>query len=190
MTGFTLVETLVAMAGTIMAGTFLVGILINHNGVLYKESALVNEGLSLNDTLREIDENLRQTVAISSSVTQGSTTYTTDESTVVFQLPALSGSGVLENVYDYGVITQDSLNNKILRLRIFPDAQSSRNAEDKILTIILQSLQFTYYNKSGQIVTPPVAAVVGVNLSVLSKTGAIGSSRSASARVNLRNATP
>lgn len=186
--GFTLPELLVVAAITIIAGTLLVGILVNHNGVLYKENTLVEEGMSLNDVSREIDESLRQSTGISDSFSVDGITYTTDTETLVFKLSALSDSGIIENVYDYGVITKDGVNNKILKLKIFPDNQSIRFASDKTLITNLASLQFNYTDKNGQAAVPSFAVTVGVNLGVLSQTGAVSSGRSVVLDIPLRNA--
>ena len=41
--GFTLVEILVASAVAMIIGVFLMSILVNSNGIFYKQNAIVNE---------------------------------------------------------------------------------------------------------------------------------------------------
>ncbi len=185
--GFTLVETLVASGVALIVGTLLVGILVNHSGLSYKENALVNEGLSLNDAMGKIDNNIRESAAVAIGYPESTPTYTTGNSVLVLKLPALSSSGTIENVYDYAVIAADITQPKVLRLQIFPDSQSIRQPANTVLTTLLNSVTFNYLDRNGNSVTPADAFKVSVNLSVLSQTGSIGSSRSSVSTTSLRN---
>lgn len=187
MGGFTLIETVVAACVALIAGTFLVAILVNHSGLFYKQNSLVNEGLSLNDAIREIENNVREAVSVAGGYPEQSPEYTTGAETLVLKLPALSTSGVVEGVYDYAVIAKDPALPQVVRLSIFPDPQSTRNTSSLVLTNLLESVSFEFLDRSGNAVAPTEAASVGTTLTVLSKTGSIGSSRSSSAVTTLRN---
>lgn len=190
MKGFTLLETVIASAVALVAGTFLVAILVNHSGLFYKQNSIVSEGLSLNDAMREIENNIRQAVYIADGYPGGSPDYTTGAQTLVLKLPALSQSEVIDGVYDYAVVTKDSSEPRVIRVLVFPDFQSTRKASNLVLTNLLESVQFEFLDKSGNLVAPASAASVGTTLTVLSKTGSIGSSRSSSAVTTLRNFSP
>lgn len=190
MRGFTLLETVIASAVALIAGTFLVAILVSHSGLFYKQNSIVSEGLSLNDAMREIENNIRQAAYVASGYPEASPEYTTGAETLVLKLPALGQSGVVEGVYDYAVIAKDPTQPKVMKISVFPDPQSSRGASDRVLTNLLESVQFEFIDRGGNTVAPASAASVGTTLTVLSKTGSIGSSRSSSAVTTLRNFGP
>lgn len=182
-------ETLIVGGVALIVGTFLVGILVNNNGFFYKQTSTVSEGLGLNDTVREIENSIRQAASVSSGYPEVSPiyTYTSGASTLVLKLPSYNESGVIANVYDYIVIAPDALKPKILRMQIFKDDLSQREEANKVLTTLVESVQFSYLDKNGNSVSPVSASSVGVTLKLLAKTGSVGSSRSSSTVINLRN---
>jgi hypothetical protein len=185
--GFTLVETLIAASVALVAGIFLLSILINHSGVYYKENAMVSGGLSLNDAVTDINNQIKQSSSVAVGYPEDTPTYVTSSNTLVLKLPTLRASGPTTDTFDYVVISIDSSNNKILRVRLFPDALSTRKAMNKVLTPLLDSLNFSYLDKSGNIVAPTSASSVGVALKVLAQTGSISSSRTSTTTTSLRN---
>lgn len=187
MKGFTLLEVVIAAGGALIIGTMLLSIMINHNGVFYKQSSLVGEGLSINTTTQKIEETIRQAAVVSSGYPEVSPTYITGTSVLVLKLPALSTTGILANVYDYAVITRDSSNPKILRYLLIPDNQSVRPQVNTVLTNLIKSIQFSYLDNNRNPVSPTLATTVGLTLTVLSKTGSIGTEQSSSTTTSLRN---
>ncbi|OGE35013.1 hypothetical protein A3E45_01665 [Candidatus Daviesbacteria bacterium RIFCSPHIGHO2_12_FULL_43_11] len=190
MRGFTLLETVIAAGIALIVGTFLVAILVNHSGLFYKQNSIVSEGLSLNDAIREIENNIRQAVYVADGYPESAPDYATGVETLVLKLPALSETGVIDGIYDYAVIAKDPSEPKVIRLWIFPDPQSTRKASNLVLTNLLESVNFKFLDKSGNLVAPVSAASVGTTLTVLSQTGSVGSSRASSAVTTLRNFGP
>lgn len=185
--GFTLVELIIAAAITLVVGIFLLSILVNNNGLFYKQNALVSEGLSLNDSVSIINKNIMQASAIVASYPESTPLFTSNTETLILKFPSLENGEMVENTYDYIVFYKDTENPKLLKMQIFPDDSSDRVASTSILTTILQNIEFSYLDKNGNVVLPISAASVGVNLTVLAKTGSIGSSRSSTSITNLRN---
>lgn len=188
-TGFTLAETLLASSVAVIVGMFLVGILVNNTGVFYKQNSMVSEGLSLNDTMTAISNQIKQGVGVAAGYPESSPTILSGANTLVLKLPALSSEGPISDVYDYVAVYPDSSNPNVLRIQTFPSTNpaSTRPANDQVITSLLQSVQFTYLDRSGNTTTPDSAVSVGVSLTVLSKTGSVGSSHNANAVVVLRN---
>lgn len=186
--GFTLVEILIASAIALIVGLFLTSILINNNGVFYKQSSLVNTGLSSNDVMSEIDKSITQAVSVAVAYPQDTPLYTTGANTLILKVPALGADGSIENVYDYIVIAKDASKNNVLRKKVFPDVSSIRKAEDLVMTTILNSISFNYLNKAGVIVEPQTATSVKTTLKVQSNFGAVSSDGSSSAVTTLKNA--
>lgn len=187
--GFSLLEVVLGGGISLIVGILLVGILINNSGFLYKQNSLVSEGLSLNDAMHQIETVLRQAVSVEADFTKDTTVYMTDSDTLVLRIPALQNGEILDNVYDFVVIEVDSGKAEILRRYIFPDPLSERPAANTVLTTVLETVQFFYQDKAGNVVSPTAAQAVGVTLNVNPSTGAIGSSRSSTAVTTLRNST-
>lgn len=165
----------------------MVSILVNHSGLFYKESSIVSEGLGLNDVMAEIKSNVRESTQVSVGYPESSPTYLSSTDTIVLKLPSISSSGTIDNVYDYIIVAKDPTNQKILRLQLYPDAQSIRRAGNTVLTTLLDSIEFGYLNKSGDTVEPNLATSVLVNIKMLSRTGSVGSSRTSTSTTALRN---
>lgn len=185
--GITLLETVLAMGVLAVVGVFLVSLIINNNNFSFKQNAIINEGLSLNDSVREIDKMIRQAVTVSESYNDGSNSYTTGANSLVLKIPALSDNGVINNVFDYVVITADSAYPNVIKMKVFPDLQSVRGAGDTVLTTGLKTIEFNYLDKTGNIVTPTSAYSVKFTLTVFSKSGLLQSRRSATMITTLRN---
>lgn len=185
--GFTLVEVLLAAFVAVVVGALLVGILVNNSGFFYKQNAIISEGMGLNDSVRKIEDYIRQALSVAAGYPEASPVFTSGEQTLVLKIPALSPTGILVGVYDFVVVTKDQSNPKILTVKVFPDGQSQRPGAGTVLTVLLDSIEFKFMDKSGNIVAPAQASSVGVTLKILARTGAIGSSRETSIVTTLRN---
>lgn len=185
--GFTLIEIILVAGIAVIIGTLLVVVLVNNSGMYYQENSTVTSGIGLNDVMDELSTDIKQAAAVVSGYPEASPNFTSGAETLILKLPALSASGNIPDVYDYLVISKDGTNPKILRKYIFPDPQSTRSAVDQVLTTMLDSIQFSYLDKSGNTVSPDVATSVGTTIKLLSKTGSVGSSKSATIMTTLRN---
>lgn len=185
--GFTLMELVVVIGITVIAGVLLVGILVNNTGVINKESSIVTEGLNINDTLREIETYGRQAVSVVNGYPAISPTYVTGANTLVLKIPAINSQGIISDTYDFVVITKDSSNPKFLKEYIFPDAISTREEKNVVLTNLLSSVVFEYLDKNDAAVSPSSAIKIKATINVLSKTSSTDQSRSATVVTSLRN---
>lgn len=185
--GFTLIELLMVISIAVIIGTLLVGILINNTGVINKESAIVTQGLNINDALREIETYGRQASSITIGYPEVSPTYVTGANTLVLKIPAINSQGIIGDVYDFVVITKDSSNPKLLKEYIFPDEMSIRENKNTILTNLLQSIEFEYLDNNDAPIAAPSAVKIKTTINVLSKTGLTDQSRSATIVISLRN---
>ncbi len=185
--GFTLLETVVVAGVALIAGTFLVSILVNNTGVTNTEKSMIAQGMDTNDSVREIDNYIRQAVSIVSGFPVISPTYVTGASTIVIKIPAISDQGTISDVFDFIVITKDSTHENLLKEYIFPDPLSIRKTTNKILTTILDSIEFTYLDKNENIVAPASSEKVKTQMTVLSKNGSASKPRSATIVTSLRN---
>lgn len=187
MRGFTLPEILITLGVAVIIGVLLLAILVNNNIIFYKQSAIVSEGLDLNDATREISSNIQQAAKIADGYPEDTSTFTTSSTTLVLKLPSLGVSGVIDNTYDFVVIAKDVSNPKILRLQTFPDAQSTRHQVNQVLTTLLQEIQFKYLDKDNAEVPFASAVSVETTLTVLAKTGFVTSNRTSTQVTTLRN---
>lgn len=187
MKGFTLLEIVIATGIGLLVGLLLVGIMVNHNGFFYKQNAVINEGVALNDVLNKLNENIRQSAQIATEYPKDSPTYHTDQNTLILKLPSINNEILIENTFDYIVISKDTVSPNILRMQTFPDPLSTRKSVSQVLTTILKTISFKYLDKAGQQVSPLLATSVETTITLLTKTGSISSEKTATTLTNLRN---
>lgn len=187
--GFTLLEILVGMAVGVVAGGLLVSILVQSNGVFLKQGVQVSEGLSLNQSISEINADIVQSSGVVSSYpVSGQPQYTTGANVLVLQVPSINSSGnVISNVYDYIVISADTQKKYLLREMVFPDAQSSRKSLNKILSTSLNYVIFYYFDSHSATVSPLLATKINYSIVLNEKVGLGTKVASSSSVANLRN---
>lgn len=186
--GFTLLELLVAATITIIMAGLLFGVFVQSNSTFYIQRNKVNQSTSLTDSLKTINDLIKISSAVVNQYVNGSTTYTSNLSTMVLQLPAIDGSGNnLLSDFDYAVISQDATNSKILRLQIFVSASSFRKAKNQILSTDLSKVNFFYYDNNGSVVSPALSTRVNITLNTWDQSGLSTKPSSASSDINLRN---
>lgn len=179
MKGLTLIEVLVAMGIATVAGVLLVVIIVNSAGLFTNQSSKVQSGLNLNDALLQVRSAIKDASAVASSYTSGGITYTTAATQLVLKVPAINSSNnIIANTYDFFIFYLDQ---KILRFKTFPDAQSSRKAFDQIFSVNVDNLEFKYFNSASppEEVLPGVASKVRITLTLKQNT--------ATSEANLRN---
>ncbi|MBI2021692.1 hypothetical protein HYS93_02275 [Candidatus Daviesbacteria bacterium] len=188
MKGISLLEVLIYIGVASLVGIILVRIFVQNNAFFLRESAQVEQGLDTNQISSQIYDSIRNASSVAVSFVGGVTTYTSGPQTLVLTLPSVNASGsVIANTYDYLVITQDSQNAKLLRKKIFPDALSSRQSENRLLTTQLSSLTFSYYDQNSNIVSPQAASSVNFIAKVARTVNQETQESSVSGQVNLRN---
>lgn len=189
MKGFTLPEILIAITISALAGVLLISFLVQNNGLFMNENAKVSQGLSLNDASSQITNAVKSASSIATQYPQSSPQFFTGAETLILALPSIdSQSQIIENVYDYYVVTKDPQNPNILRKYLFPSAgQSQRSSENQVLATNLSSLKFLYLDESGSTVSPSQAAKVNFSINLTTSTGINSNSASASGEVNLKN---
>ena len=188
-TGFSLMEILIVTSVAMLVGSILLAILVNQAGVFYQQNALISQGVSLNDALGVIADDVRQSSKIVISYPEDIPQYQTSSSTLVLKLFSIDNSGTSStSAYDYIVITPDPNNSRVLRRKVFPSGISTRKSADQVLTTILQSITFSYLDKNGNSVDPSMAVDVNTSLTVLARTNGTTASQSASTIAGIRNA--
>lgn len=184
---FTLVELIIALGATVIVATLIVSLLINQSGVFFKQNAIVNVGINLNDSVSKINSYIMQSSAIAGGYPEASPQYITGQDVLVLKLMSINTDGPISDAYDYIVISKDSSENNILRVRVFPDPQSTREMSDSVATTLLDSIQFKYLDNAGNNVTPTSATSIELSLTVAYLTGGSKSQRTSQTVTSLRN---
>lgn len=183
-------EMLVVVSISAIAGVILVSFLVQNNGLFLQQTARVSQGLSVNQASAQISEAIRSASAVATDCSPPACTspYSSSPSTLVLTLPSIDAAGeIIESSIDYLVITADSSQPAILRKLTFPNALSSRQAENQVLVTKLSQLNFGYFDTAGNQVSPTSAARVNFTINLLEKAGFGDAQSSASGQVNLRN---
>lgn len=186
-TGYTLIETLVVMSITIVAGVLLVVIMVNSTGLFTQQSSKVAEGLSVNDSLMQIRNAIKTANSIAVNYTNGAQTFTTGPTQLILKVPSLdSSNNIISDKYDYYVFYVDQ---KTLHFKIFPDVLSSRQAKDQIFSTSVDNINFQYFNTAvpPMEVIPINALKVRVTLTLKQRVGINFETNTATSEANLRN---
>lgn len=187
-TGFTLTEILIVLASSAIIGTILVTIMVQGSGIFSDQNTQVNQNLSLNNVSSNISQSIQFGSGILGSYTAGAIQYTTSSNTIIAQIPSLNAQGgLIENKYDTVVITTDPNKTTVLRKYLYPDPQSSRVADNKVLVTNLSQIQFIYLNDNAVEVAPTTATRVDFIVKVAEKSGIGVQESSISGRINLKN---
>src|SRR5579872_5427522 len=140
--GFTLIELIIAISITVVAGSLLIVILGQNNNIFLQQESTINEGMSANNASLVISDAIKQAAAIAAS-SPTNPVYTTNINTIVLQLPSIDGSGnIISNSFDYIVIAPDNSKPAILRYQVFPTSPSVRASANRVLLTNLASLRF------------------------------------------------
>ena len=188
MKGFSLVEVLIVGLISVLIGGILMSLFVQNNSYLQSETSITSQGLSLNDTLAEIRGSIKDASAVSASYTNGSKVYSSSLYTLVLSLPARDSAGnVIDNTFDYVVITTDESKQNVLRKMVYPDQLSSRKGENMVLNTNLKVIYFNYLDKSGNLVVPTLANSINITLNVKDPYNKKAQESSASTKINLKN---
>jgi len=185
--GLSLIEVLVALAITIVAGTLLFVIIVNSAGLFSLQSSKVQGGLNINDALMEVRKAVKQASSVASSITVGPTTYTSSADQLVLKVSSVDPlNNIIANTYDYFVFFLDQ---KYLRFKVFPDTSSARSVSDQVLSTVADSLTFRYFNSATPSVEviPTSATKIYISLTLNIKAGAGVVTNIATSEANLRN---
>ncbi len=186
--GLTLMEIMIVLGLAGIVGVLLIQILVQNSGLLYKESAISYHTLSLNDSVSEIEKNIRIAANVASGYPVVSPTYVTSSQTLVLKALAFDDSGnLLSNNFDYIVITKDASNQKILREMVFPATGSAKGSSNQVLVTELSSINFKYLDLGGNTVSPTSAGKINFVISLSTPIGISSQQNSIEDEVNLRN---
>lgn len=186
--GFTLVELLVTTGVIVVAGVLLLAVLVNSTGIYYKESSKIGQGLNSNDALNSIRQYVKGASAIAATYQVDElTSLVTNSSQLVLKLPSVdSNENIIPDVFDYFVFLKEE---DKLRLRSYPDIQSSRLTIDQILSSNVESLLFQYFDLGlpPQEVEAQLAVKIKVTLNLKQKNGLGFEENISTSEASLRN---
>lgn len=186
--GITLAEIVITLAIAGVGGFLIVGLLTSTSNVFVDQTIQVNQGISSNQAELEITDLIKSSAGVVNQYpASGAPQFTTGAEVLVLKLPSVSANGqVIDSVFDYAVLSKDP-GSKILRKRVFANAQSTRNNEDKVLSTSLDSLRFVYLDVSNNPVSPAQSVRVSFTVDLSDSAGLSENENSVSSTVNLKN---
>lgn len=179
--GLSLLEIILAVGITLTAAFFFLP------GFFQQQKALLKENSDINKTLSQITDKVKEASFVAAGYPESSPTYLSGPQTLVLKLPSLSSQGPNSKIYDFIIITPDKSVPAVLREYTFPDPGSLRKPSSLVLTTFLKSVNFQYFGKSGAVIIPESAHSILLNLIISSQTSSIGSTKTVSERVTLKN---
>lgn len=183
--GLSLIEMIIAMAIVSVLGLMLASILVNTTGVFHEQSAVINQGVNLNDILSKIKSNIKVSQNVAIGYPEVAPEFTSSSSQLVLKLPAIdTSSNIINNVFDYFVY---QVNQSKLSEKIFPNPQSARITLDLVILTNVDKIVFEYFNELNEVVAPENAKKVRVTLTIKQKAGILDKMSIATAEAYLKN---
>lgn len=140
--GFTLVETFIVIGLSVGSLIALVNLFLIFNSVYGNQQAFLAAAGSASNAMNAFEASVLPAAQVLASHSFSGTTYSSDASTLVLELPAIDSSGnVIAGVEDYVVFYSSSA--KLYRL-LEAGAGSARTSGRTQLSTTLNSLSFTY----------------------------------------------
>lgn len=185
--GFTLTEVLIALGIASVVGTLLLVVIVNSAGLFYKQSSKVEQGLGVNDALAQVSGRVKEASSVAVSYQDGVITYTSGANQLVLRITSIDELGdLIADTSDHFVFL---LNQDKLTLKLFPDAQSSRHAQNSILASNVTGVLFQYFDLQNppQEIQPSTALKIKITLVLKQRSGADFEVSTATSEANLRN---
>lgn len=140
--GFTLIETVIMIAISVIAFTALANLFFIFNTLYGYEKAFTASAGSASAVMNAIEAAVLPSDAVLASHSFSGTTYASDSDTLVLSLPSIDAEGdLVEGVRDYVAFYASSTE---LYRRVEADAASTRPSGTTLLSTSLDSLSFTY----------------------------------------------
>lgn len=169
MLGLSLLEMVIALGVVSVAGILIGAILVNNSGIFYQQSSRVQQGVEANDALSQLRSKIKVAQSVAVGYPESSPIYTSSAQQLVLRVPAVDeADNIITGIYDYFIY---SVENGILRERIYPDEQSSRNQQDGVFATTVDTIIFSYIDAADQQVTPQGAEKVKITLSLKQRIG-------------------
>ncbi len=162
--GFTLVETLIVIFIFILTMLALMNMFLGYATLFNRQEAAIAATASASMIMSEVQSATLQADHVVASRALNGTTYSSDASTLVLELPAINSSGnIISGVYDY--VAFYASGTSMYRI-ISPGTGSVRLSGTKQLSSALNALTFTYDDGDFTKVT---AATIDVTTQTLVK---------------------
>lgn len=140
--GFTFIETLIAVALLALLTLAMVQLYLGYGVIFSSEQAVFTLGSRAHDATSAIESATRQASRVLASHTVSGTAYTTDADTLVLELPSADASGTpLANDFDYVIFYTSG--STLYRL-VEADGSSFRQSGTRELTDALSAFSFVY----------------------------------------------
>ncbi|MBU1180072.1 type II secretion system GspH family protein [Patescibacteria group bacterium] len=140
--GFTLIETLLAISIFVVASIIIGSLFISHSKLYGMQEAAGSMKLYKTMFAKHLGETGEAAIIVSPAQTIGGIPYTSTSSTVIFKLPGLDASGdIINGVYDYVVFYRDT---NTLFMETDADASSQRKDIKQKVAGKVDNLIFKY----------------------------------------------
>lgn len=186
--GLTLVEVVVSLGIASVAGILLMVIILNSTNVSLDQSLKVEQGVDINNALSQMKLLIKQSGGVIAYYPDAmSPTYTTSATQLILNIPSLDPVGqLIQNKFDVFVFYKSGSQ---LKMKSFPDVQSSRKSADQMLSNKIESVDFKYFDSANppQEISPASSTRVKITLTLKQQKGLGFETSTATAEANIRN---
>lgn len=181
--GFTLLETIIYISISIMMIVVISEIFVNQSSLGQKRTFQSDVERSSGAGIEVIKTASQGAMSVVLSRSFGGTAYTSDEDTLILQLPSIDASdNIISGSYDYMVFFIDPSDSTLLKITTEAAAGSVRGSNTRIVSNFVSSVEFRY-NKVNVADSTSIDATITASRTL----GTHVFSAKATAKVNLRN---
>lgn len=181
--GLSLLETVIYTFIGILIIIVISEIFVNQSNLGQKRTSQSDLEKSAGSGIENIKTAVQGARTVVLSRPFGNIAYTSDEDTLILEIPSVNGSGnIISGSYDYMVFFIDPLDSSLLKATTEPATGSARPGNTRIISSSVSTVEFRY-NKVNTVDSTALDATI-----ITSKTLGTGVlAAKAHAKVNLRN---
>lgn len=181
--GFSLLETIIYIFIGVLIIIVISEIFINQSNLGQKRTSQSDLERSAGSGIETIKTAVQGASTVVLSRSFSGTAYTSDEDTLILEIPSVDGSGnLVSGSFDYVVFFLDSSDSTLLKATTDSAAGSARPENTRIISSFVSSVEFRY-NK----VSPSDSTAIEATITTAKTLGTESFSAKSHAKVNLRN---
>lgn len=168
--GFTLLEVVIYCLIGVLIMLVIAQIFITQTNLGEKQTLQNDIERNATSGIEIIKTNVQSAKTVVTSKTFGSTAYTSDNDTLILELPAVDPSGnLIAGSSDYVVFFRDPLEENLLKMTIEAAAGSARQSNTRIIATFVDSIEFRY-NRGNIIDSDAIDAEIRTSVASSSET--------------------
>lgn len=168
--GFGLIEAIITIGILAAISAVLIESYLKSQSTFDIQTSKATLQTATRNALDSINNWVKLSSSVISSYTNDSQSYTTNNTTLILEVPAIDANqNIISGIYDYVVFKPDATYPHELKEIVYPASESARTAKNRIVNQKLQTLGFIYYNSSNNEITQNYEETVKIKTTISSQ---------------------